>query len=77
MQTTMLSSEEFQWNRITKTLLFKYIENFITKEKENFQIKNSDIFHNSAQDIDCVYSLEPPRQDDSNEYPQSVFFEQK
>ena len=77
MQTTMLSSEEFQWNRITKTLLFKYIENFTTKEKENFQIKNSDIFHNSAQDIDYVYSLEPPRRDDSDEYPQSVFFEQK
>ena len=28
---------------------------------ENFQIKNSDIFHISAQNIDCGYSLEPPR----------------
>ena len=26
----------------------------------NFQIKNSDIFHISAQNIDCGYSLEPP-----------------
>ena len=26
-----------------------------------FQIKNSDIFHISAQNIDCWYSLEPPR----------------
>ena len=25
---------------------------------ENFQIKNSDIFHISAQNIDCGYSLE-------------------
>ena len=35
-----------------------------------FQIKNSDIFHISAQNIDCGYSLEPPRRDGSNEYPQ-------
>ena len=27
---------------------------------ENFQIKNSDVFHISAQNIDCGYSLEPP-----------------
>ena len=54
---------------ITKTGLFKYTENFTTKEKENFQIKTSDIFHNSAQNIDCGYSLEPPRRGGSNEYP--------
>ena len=28
---------------------------------ENFQIKNSDIFHISAQNIDCGYSVEPPQ----------------
>ena len=39
-----------------------------------FQIKkNSDIFHISAQNIDCGYSLEPPRWGGSNEYPQSMF----
>ena len=38
-----------------------------------FQIKNSDIFHISAQNIDCGYSLEPPRPGCSNEYPQSMF----
>ena len=58
---------------ITKTRLFKYIENFTTKKNENFQIKNSNIFHISAQNIDCVYSLEPPRRGGSNEYPQSMF----
>ena len=58
---------------ITKTRLFKYIENFISKT-ENFQIKNSDIFHISAQNIDCGYSLELPRQGSSNEYPQSMFW---
>ena len=30
-------------------------------KKEKFQIKNSDIFHITAQNIDCGYSLEPPR----------------
>ena len=37
-------------------------------------MKNSDIcFHISAQNIDCWYSLEPPRRGGSNEYPQSMF----
>ena len=38
-----------------------------------FQIKNSDIFHISAQNIDYGYSLEPPRRGGSNGYPQSMF----
>ena len=60
---------------ITKTRLFKYIENFTTKTKRNFHIKKkSDIFHISAQNIDCGYSLELPRRGGSNEYPQSMFF---
>ena len=58
---------------ITKTCLFKYIENFTSKKTENFQIKKSDIFHISAQNIDCGYSLEPPRRGGSNEYTQCVF----
>ena len=58
---------------ITKTRLFKYTENFTTEKKENFDIKNSDIFYISAQNIDCGYSLELPRQGGSNEYPQSMF----
>ena len=37
-------------------------------------MKNSDIFHISAQNIDCGYSLEPPRWGGSNEYPQSMFW---
>ena len=43
-------------------------------KKETFQIKNADIFHISAQKIDCGYSLEPPRRGGSNEYPQSMFW---
>ena len=42
-------------------------------KKENFQIRNSDIFYISAQNIDFWYSLEPPRRGGSNEYPQSMF----
>ena len=71
---------------ITKTCPFKCTENctrkkknenYTTKKKkkknENFQKKKSDIFHISAQNIDCGYSLEPPRRGGSNEYPQSMF----
>ena len=41
---------------------------------DSFQLKtnkqtNSEIFHISAQNIDCAYSLEPPRRGGSNEYP--------
>ena len=38
-----------------------------------FRYKNSDIFHISAQNIDNVYSLEPPRRGGSNDYTQSMF----
>ena len=31
------------------------------------------IFHICAQNIDCGYSLQPPRRGGSNEYPQSMF----
>ena len=46
---------------------------FYDQKMAIFQIKNSDIFHISAQNIDCGYSLEPPRRGGSNEYPQSMF----
>ena len=52
---------------------YSNILKILPPEKENFQIKNSDIFHISAQNIDCGYSLEPPRRSGSNEYPQSMF----
>ena len=43
-------------------------------EKKKKSDKSSDIFHISAQNIDCGYSLEPPRRGGSNEYPQSMFW---
>ena len=58
---------------ITKTCLFKYTEKLITEKLKNFQTKNSNIFHISAQNIDCGYLLELPRRGGSNEYKQSMF----
>ena len=47
--------------------------NFLLPNYEFFQIKRSDSFHISAQNLDCGYSLKPPRRGGSNEYPQSMF----
>ena len=58
---------------ITKTCLFKIYWKFYQKKNENFQGKKSDIFHFSAQNIDCGYLLELPHWGSSNEYPQSMF----
>ena len=67
--------KEYKYTKeiITKTGLFKYTKNLPPKN-ETFQIKSSDIFHISAQNIDCGYSLEPPHRGGSNEYPQSMFW---
>ena len=53
---------------------YSNILNFLPPKNENFQIKNSDIFLISAQNIDCGYSLEPPHRGGSNEYPQFMFW---
>ena len=39
-----------------------------------FRLKKFDIFLIFAQNIDCGYTLEPPRRGGSNEYPQSMFW---
>ena len=52
-----------------------HIENFTSKNWKFSEEKNSDIFHISAQNIDCGYSLEPPQRGGSNEYPQTMFWE--
>ena len=58
---------------ITKTCLFKHIEDFTSKFSKKISDKNPDIFHISAQNIDCGYLLELPQRGGSNEYPQSMF----
>ena len=50
------------------TVIFKVVKN------EIFHYKSFDIFLIFAQNIDCGYTLEPPRQGGSNEYPQSMFW---
>ena len=57
---------------ITKTRLFKYTENFTSKNWK-FSDKKLWYFHTSAQNIDCGYSIELPRQGGSNKYLQSMF----
>ena len=52
---------------------FSNILKILPSKNGNFSDKKSDIFHISAQNIDCGYSLEPPRWGGSNEYPQSMF----
>ena len=42
----------------------------------NFQMKNSNVFLIFAQNIDCGYTLEPPKRGGSNEDPQSIYLEQ-
>ena len=56
-----------------RTHAYSNILKSLAPKNETFQIKNSDIFQDSAQNIDFEYSLEPPRQGCSNEYPQSMF----
>ena len=51
-KTAEVSSFLGQTSHITKTRLFKYIENFTTKTWKKSD-KNSNIFHISAQNIDC------------------------
>ena len=51
---------------------YQNILKILPPKNEKFQIKNSDIFNISAQNIDCGYLLEPPRRGGSNEYPQSM-----
>ena len=58
-----VSLREHAYSNILKILLPK---------NESFQMKNSKILYISAQNIDCGYSLEPPRRGSSNEYPQSM-----
>ena len=64
----------FQDNKIAKTCLYNF-----DPFKPHFCIVKLGftgvyiIFLISVQNIDCGYSLEPPRRGGSNEYPQSMF----
>ena len=68
-----MSSKQCDHDYITKTRLFKYTENFTTKNWK-FSDKKLDIFHIFAQNIDYGYSLELPQWGGSNENPQSMYW---
>ena len=53
---------------------YSYILKISPPKTESFQIKKSDFFYFSGQNIGCGYTLEQPRRGGSNEYPQSMFF---
>ena len=57
---------------ILRKHVYSNILKILQPKKEKIQIKKTDIFHIFAQNIDCGYSLEPPRWGGSNEYPQSM-----
>ena len=67
--------EDVQESHITKTCLCNF-----DPLKPHFYIEKLGftgvyiIFLISAQNIDCGYSLKPPRRGGSNEYPQSMFW---
>ena len=47
---------------------------FLVVKMKIFTGKNLILFLIFAQNIDCGYTLEPPRRGGSNEYPQSMFW---
>ena len=61
------------WTHYENTPIQIYWEFYLQKKNEKFQIKNSYILHVSDQNLNCGYSLEPPRRGGSNEYPQFMF----
>ena len=66
--------DEMGLNITLRKHAYSNILKLLLPKNEIFQTKNSDIFHISAQNTDCGYSLEPPRRGGSNEYPQSIWF---
>ena len=79
MLAPMILSHIFSHSIFTAILLslrkhaYSNILKISPPKTECFQIKILIFFHTSAQNIDCGYSLEPPCEGGSNEYPQSMF----
>ena len=59
-------------NNITKNA-YSTILKISSPKNWKFSDKNSDIFHISAKNTDCGYSLELPHQGRNNKYTQSMF----
>ena len=67
-----LAARRYEKKTLRKHAYSNTLKN-LPPRNEKIQIKNSDIFHISAQNIDCGYSLELPRRGGSTEYQQSMF----
>ena len=69
----------FDWSRANMKLLARvylsscHYDNTAIRIYRKFHFQKPENFHISAQNMDCGYSLEPPRRRGSNEYPQSMF----
>ena len=73
MLTQMPSNVIVSWRSFFYENIPNQIHKNFTSENWKFSGKRkADIFHTSAQNIECEYSLEPPRQSNSK-YPQSMF----
>ena len=76
-EITCLDSVEYIaikiFSPLRKQAYSNILENLPAKY-ENFQIKILIFFLCLLKNIDCGYSLEPPRRGSSNEYPQSMFW---
>ena len=70
---TRVKSYQGKWRSSFWKHAYPYKLKILSPKNENSPIKNSDIFHISAQNIDCGYSLELHWWGSSNEYPQSMF----
>ena len=69
MSRVMVFGQTFHCENMPIQIYWK----FYKQRKENCQIKNSDIFHIPAKNIDRGYSLEPPHRGGSNESLQCMF----
>ena len=73
MASPFWKGSTLKWKSFWKHTCSNIMKFLPPKNKKKNQIKNSDIFHISAQNIDFGYSLEPHRRGGSNKYPQSMF----
>ena len=79
LRSEYVSTQNFHWAKWYTNVLhyenmpIQIYRKFHLQKMKIFRKKNSDIFHISAQNIDCGYPLEPPLRGGSNEYPQSMF----
>ena len=74
MQLSVVTIKLIHHENTPIQIYWKFYHQKKKKKKKKNQIKFFDIFHISAQNIDCGYSLEPPRRSGSNEYSQSMFW---